>query len=93
MYTKKQLTISESEQDKEQSGERMEMYKNVNGTPFHVVRREDGYILVLGTQMVAREIFKSEEEAINHIKSIPWETLIAVVMDIVENYEKIKNHK
>lgn len=68
----------------------------VKGTPFVLLKAENGVIRILcGDTLASRRTFKSEKAAIAEIKRIDWDMIFIIVNKIItlREYEQFKNEQ
>lgn len=53
-------------------------YAELPGTPFTMVRRQNGYFVTLGNQMVTPEL-NSEEEALTYLQLNMWNIMLQMI--------------
>ncbi|QCS36847.1 hypothetical protein [Tortoise microvirus 14] len=72
-----------------------EKVKLIEGTPFHVVEREEGddYRIVMGNYLASQESFQTVKEAEDYIKEKPWELYFSMVMIVLEQVKNFKKTK
>lgn len=74
------------ETDRQQCGDVLIERKNVQNTPFTLVKDDKGWFVTMGEYRLS-DIFETEEEAEKKAE-VNWETLIPVIAIIVEKIIK-----
>lgn len=66
------------------------LIKQIEGLPFAAVKRQDGFVIVFGNNMISPIVYNSFEEAEEDIKKINWIPILNV-MGIYVNYALTSN--
>ena len=83
--------FTEEPQNKETSSNNGQAYFNVENSPFAIVKYEEAYRIVLGSDIINEQKFLSVEAARNFIKSKKWELIWAMCMWVMMHAEEIKS--
>jgi hypothetical protein len=68
-------------------------FKNIENTPFTIVKDETGYYGVIGNHRITEEAYESEEECTKEVIDINWNRLIQVIWAVTEKFTKIETLK
>lgn len=65
-------------------------YNEVKGTPFTIVDDGKCWRIAIGNEIVSKEEFETNEEAIDYIDKKPWDLLAVMSMVMASKIYKIK---
>lgn len=65
-------------------------YKDVENTPFTIVKNEKGYMGVIG-EFRLTEYYENEKECIEEVTKINWNRLIQVMWAVTMKSKNLKN--
>lgn len=87
---------SVSETDKQNYSEKKQKYYEdkgqlkeiipVEGTPFHIIKNDDKYFVVMGMFKIS-QILATLEDAIEEAEQISWNKIINVVQAMIESHD------
>lgn len=87
----KKSKFTEEPQNKEASSDDGQAYFNVEKSPFAIVKYEEAYRIILGSDIINERKFSSVEEARNFIKNEKWELTWAMCLWVIMHAEEIKS--
>jgi hypothetical protein len=83
--------------DINEKNEELVQREYIDETPFTVVSHENSHYVLMGTNRMHNEPFKTKEEAIQNAKTMDWEKLIQVIFvvfqDLIKNKQLEVNEK
>ena len=89
-----QSQTSVNTQDKEElTSEDVTRVKQVEGTPFAIVKENDRWFPVLAEYRLTEEDYETEEEAIKFLNEKDWNTLITVMLTIIRKYNELNEEQ
>lgn len=78
-------------QNKEISSDDGQAYFNIENSPFAIVKYEEAYRIILGSDIINEKKFSSVEAARNFIKNEKWELMWAMCIWVMLHAEEIKS--
>jgi hypothetical protein len=72
---------------KQENSQLME-YKQIEGTPFTLIRKENEYFVVMGNHRVT-EGYDSEVEALNSIVNDKWLTILKMILIVNDRSKEL----
>ena len=82
-------TSADTQANEELTSEDVTRVKQVEGTPFAIVKENDKWFPVLAEYRLTEEDCETEEEAIKFLYKKDWNTLITVMLTIIRKYNEL----
>lgn len=76
-------------QDKQNSGEQLMQYHQVESTPFTIIKHEKGHTVMIGKYRLSED-YETAKEAMEDAKRMDWDRIMQVMGVMLEEYKNEK---